>query len=291
MDKVKKWITVHPHGKENKGQPIPVMDGQSKGEAVNAFIDKHKSEQSKTQKELEKKYTSDSQIVTKVDEIDKYKINQSFESEYFKILFNTRDVQYYHTRTLHTLSEVQIIDRLAGGDITDGSCASLALAYVGNKAGLDVLDFRGGESRKCFAIKQTMRELVKLKGVEGFIVENSNDYSSVAELLKNVKQNKEYILSTGRHSAIIRKNGGAFEYLELQDPDKAKNGFKKLNNAVLKERFECAKKRTLYREITKAPSFLIDCESLGRNKTFQKLLGYINTKKELQKKGENGKIK
>lgn len=28
------WITVHPHGKETKGQPVPVEEGQGKGEAI-----------------------------------------------------------------------------------------------------------------------------------------------------------------------------------------------------------------------------------------------------------------
>jgi hypothetical protein len=35
------WITVHPNGKEHKGQPIPVEEGKTKGEAVKDFIDKH----------------------------------------------------------------------------------------------------------------------------------------------------------------------------------------------------------------------------------------------------------
>ena len=35
------WITVHPNGKDSKGQPIPVKEGQTKGEAVKAFLSKH----------------------------------------------------------------------------------------------------------------------------------------------------------------------------------------------------------------------------------------------------------
>lgn len=44
-------------------------------------------------------------------------------------------------------TEQDIINRLSGGDMTKGSCSSLALAYAGNKAGYDVLDFRDGDSR------------------------------------------------------------------------------------------------------------------------------------------------
>lgn len=42
MSDINQWITVHPNGKDSKGQPIPVKEGQTKGEAVNAFISKHR---------------------------------------------------------------------------------------------------------------------------------------------------------------------------------------------------------------------------------------------------------
>ncbi|WP_288843389.1 hypothetical protein [uncultured Megasphaera sp.] len=34
----------------------------------------------------------------------------------------------------------EIVKRLGGGDNTAGSCSSLALAYIGNRGGFDVLD-------------------------------------------------------------------------------------------------------------------------------------------------------
>ena len=49
-----------------------------------------------------------------------------------------------------TLREADIINRVGGGDLTKGSCSSLAFMYAGNKAGLDVLDFRDGNSRSVF---------------------------------------------------------------------------------------------------------------------------------------------
>lgn len=55
MADVKQWITVHPNGADSKGQPIPVMEGQSKGEAVKSFVNKHKNEV----KELNKKSTDE----------------------------------------------------------------------------------------------------------------------------------------------------------------------------------------------------------------------------------------
>ena len=37
------WITVHPNGKDGKGQPIPVLEGQTKKEAIKSFVEKHKN--------------------------------------------------------------------------------------------------------------------------------------------------------------------------------------------------------------------------------------------------------
>lgn len=55
MADVKQWITVHPNGADSKGQPIPVMEGESKGQAVKNFVSKHK----KDVKELNKKSTDE----------------------------------------------------------------------------------------------------------------------------------------------------------------------------------------------------------------------------------------
>lgn len=40
-----------------------------------------------------------------------------------------------------------------------------------------------------------------------------------------------------------------------------------------------------------APSVLIDIETLGKNEEFHKILGFINTDKEKQRKGDKGSVK
>ena len=95
------------------------------------------------------------------------------------------------------MSVDEIIKRLAGGDMTEGSCASLSFAYAGNKAGYDVLDFRGGESRKFFATNNNIIEIAKLPGVKSTIVEDYNDIKGALNLLKNKNIGKnEKILRT-----------------------------------------------------------------------------------------------
>lgn len=74
MANVEKWITVHPNGKENKGQPIPVMEGQSKGEAVKSFVE------SKTGKEY-RQNTSYAEIQEKKRPLeDKYNTDDAKEN-------------------------------------------------------------------------------------------------------------------------------------------------------------------------------------------------------------------
>ena len=172
-------------------------------------------------------------------------------------------------------TESQIINRLGGDDPTNGSCTSLAFAYAGNKNGLNVLDFRGGKSCDYFATTRNIVKISQLPNVKSFYIKDYDDYLSTANLLKNAVDGKEYILSTGGHSAIVRKTNGLYEYLELQMPNN--NGFKPLDIQALQNRFGCQHSYTLGGQKRKVENVLIDTESLKGNKEFEKILGYLNT--------------
>lgn len=58
--------------------------------------------------------------------------------------------------------------------MTKGSCTSLALAYAGNKGGVDVLDFRGGKSCDFFSKTANIRDITKFNGVKANIVKDTN---------------------------------------------------------------------------------------------------------------------
>ena len=61
------------------------------------------------------------------------------------------DIEYNAVKKSVTKrTEKEIIERVSRGDETNGSCSSVALAYIGNKAGYDVSDFRGGKSEEFF---------------------------------------------------------------------------------------------------------------------------------------------
>ncbi len=199
-------------------------------------------------------------------------------------------VEYREIETLtERLSESQIIDRLGGGDMTKGSCSSLAFAYSGNVNGFDVLDFRDGQSRSVFASNAAINEIATLPGVNGTVIKDFNDFTATHNLLQMVEKGKEYYLGTGEHAAIIRKTETGYEYLELQSA--TSNGFKPLTDAVLKSRFGCKKSHSSYGTKLKASNQLIECESLGQSSEFQRLLGYINTAEGSQKKGVKGSVK
>lgn len=191
-------------------------------------------------------------------------------------------------------TENDIINRLGGGDKTSGSCSSLAFAYIGNKAGYDVLDFRGGDSCKFFATNSNIQKIADLKNVKSYVEKHTSDFKAVNNLLSHIEQGKEYYLATGRHAAIIRKTENGMEFLELQSPETEGyplNGFLPLTDKSLRKRFGCKRSHSSFGIKLEAQSTLIDIESLYESDEFKDILGFINTKGKNQMKGVGGSVK
>ena len=187
-------------------------------------------------------------------------------------------------------TESKIISNLGGGDLTDGSCSSVAFAYIGNKGGLNVRDFRGGDSQWYFSMRNKIKKIANLTGVRSRIVKEYNDFKATSKLFDDMVIDKEYYLATGKHAAIIRKTMEGLQYLELQSVEE--NGFKPLNNNILRRRFGCKKShRMKYIGKFEVESMLIDVDSLKDNSEFRHILGYINTNKNKQLKGAGGSVK
>ncbi len=199
------------------------------------------------------------------------------------------------------LTTNEIVQRIAGGDKTvPGSCASVALAYVANKLGLDVLDYRGGESTEFFATRGNTYNFFRSLGINMLEERYASDFVSVKHLLrraqeeegKNKEKDKEYMLLTGKHASIVRGNSkyGCWQYLELQSP--RSNGYKTLTNERLKNRFKCkAYNKKFGSSDPGMSSFLIPLDNFTDSVPFREYLGYINTRKHLQMKGTDGDIK
>ena len=187
------------------------------------------------------------------------------------------------------LTHQEIVNKVAGGDKTGGSCVSVALAYIGNTIGYDVLDYRGGTSQQAFASLKFCKEIANLKGVKSVVQEEFNDVTNATKLVKTMESNKDYLLIVGQHAAIVHKNDNGYEYLEMQSTND--NGFKPLTTDVFRYRFGCKMSHRVMGMAYKKAGLIIDCETLGKSNDFKNMLAYINTNTNKQKKGEGGSVK
>lgn len=185
----------------------------------------------------------------------------------------------------HAPTTEEIIELVGGGDRTYGSCQSAAFSYIGNKTGKVVRDFRGGQSTRTFCSDLTLKYVCEFPGVDGTFIFADNDLKTAFELLSRVEEGKEYCFAVAKHTAVIRKQGGIIEYLELQT--RFENGFKPLSKDELINRFGCRKRagRDGY------GAALIDAEKLVKSPDFNAMLDYINTAEGKELKGIGGGAK
>lgn len=222
------------------------------------------------------------------NQIESSKIDTN-KSETIKQLEKNK-IEYNSVQMLNNnITEEDIIQKIGGGDETRGSCSSLALTYIGNKNGLNVLDFRGGESQRFFSTPQNILKMCDELNIQYKMELNYNDNLGAMNLLNKVEEGNEYYLSTGAHATIVRKLNGKLQYLELQD--KTDNGFKQFTSQTLKKRFGCKQTHTIQGMKCKARSILIDLDEFENKEDFKEILGYINTLKDKQLKGANGSAK
>ncbi|HAY73443.1 MAG TPA: hypothetical protein DCY31_06295 [Ruminococcaceae bacterium] len=198
----------------------------------------------------------------------------------------------YNPVKMHSVwtSESEMIKLLSGGDQTGGSCASVGLAYIGQKQGWDVLDFRDGESRRFFANSANLLKISEAKGVKSLRATGASSMTVGSRLLGQSELGKEYYLCVGQHAAIVRKtDDGVLQNLELQSA--YNSGWINFNGNpryTLKNRFGCSNASSA----SSYYDFMIDIdESDFSTDDFKSLLGYINTSANEQRKGLHGTIK
>lgn len=217
---------------------------------------------------------------------------ESHYDGFFKNL-NQMDVDYNPVKDqIKKVTEEEIINLLAGGDRTEGSCASVGLAYIGQKQGWDVLDFRGDRSRDFFSSGLTLSTLSKTEGIKTLKASGKSSLTVGNRLLKQVETSKEYYLCVGNHASIVRKTEeGKLQYLELQSASKSGwTDFDRNPRSTLHDRFGCDSVSDYGRSSTF--DFMIDIEESDfSTDDFKSLLGYLNTSDSAQKKGKDGTIK
>jgi uncharacterized protein with gpF-like domain len=230
-----------------------------------------------------------------IQEEEQYKQEERSEAyNYIKREF--KDAEYLEVQKLETaLSDEEIIKKIGGGDETGGSCSSLAFAYVANKNGLDVTDYRGGQSRKTLSIPSNIGKILELPNIKGSIERVERETSGTKNILLNLDLGKEYYLAAGRHAAIVKRTEEGVFYLELQSRYADNNGWQNFINErygtmiqTLRKRFGCTSSQKMFG--IKVPHKIIKMEvdSFKNNYEFKDLMGYVNTNTDKQNKGELG---
>lgn len=213
-------------------------------------------------------------------------------------IFKNAGVEYNPVKS-HTrkLTQEEIIKELAGADKTTGSCASVAMTYIGQKLGLNVRDFRGGKSMESFRDWNNLESLVQMEGMKVFRAKGASSLTVGNRLLKKVEQGKEYYLCVGRHASIVRKTEeGVLQYLELQADysETARYGagwhdFTSNPKRILNWRFGCNSTSNHWHEKL---DFMIDIDGSELNTDeIKSILGYINTDVGKEVKGAGGMLK
>ena len=222
------------------------------------------------------------------------KPKKSTDANYNRLLagLNGFDVEYNPvTNHASKLAESEIISALAGGDMTKGSCASVGLAYIGQKLGWNVLDFRDGESRRMFSGSSFLKTLSEMNGMKALTAQGASSMTVANRLLKMVEPGKEYYLAVGRHAAIVRKNdAGVLQYLELQSKNRSGwTDFDGNPKYTLKTRFGCTQQSSAAADY----DFMLDIteSDFTSSDDFRSLLGFLNTEENAQRKGKDGTIK
>ena len=198
-------------------------------------------------------------------------------------------IQYRDVKALEApLKEEEIITKIAGGDNTSGSCVSLAHAYVGNKKGLDVIDYRGGASRKFFSHNwHDISDIFKDGGAEFYrdYAKNGKPQQAVKDLMAKMKPDKEYMLTCGSHASIVKVDAdGTYYYLELQSA--RGSGWCQFEENTLKWRFGLPKTSKYWWQTE-----LVNVTDYTPDENYRELLGYLNTAADAQKKSIYGTIK
>lgn len=244
-----------------------------------------------TTAEWDKMSAKERKMVAKSSKKNKIKVkNISEECKKLIEMLKKNKVSYREvSKHKKPLSNNEIVEALAGGDLTRGSCASVGLAYIGQKGGLNVLDFRDGESRNFFSMRGILRQISTLPGVKTHYKTARSSVTAGNQLLKEAEKGKEYYLVCGRHAAIVRKNDDdILQYLELQSAYRSGwTDFDGNPRYTLKHRFGETKAFGMLDD----EAFMIEVDSFKDSEDLHELLGYINTADEEQRKGKHGTIK
>lgn len=111
--------------------------------------------------------------------------------------------------------------------------------------------------------------------VGGIMISDTNDYVCASKLISSIGNKDLYFLSIGQHSAVVRRNGDRYEFLEMQQS--RNNKWFTLDNSALRDRFKAVKKNVEKGVESINYGFLMSFDDLRNNERFEYILQFINT--------------
>lgn len=109
-------------------------------------------------------------------------------------------------------SEDVSIAVIGGGDLTEGSCASVAQVFAARRLGYHAIDYRGGVSQE---VGSNIKKIGYTADIGIFRTSTSNEVFDYIET--HTKLGEYYLLGTHRHMAVVKKlKDGDMAFLELQ---------------------------------------------------------------------------
>ena len=139
-----RWISSYEHGRNDKDEFFAEAFTMAKMKEMGLELpDKYGNDFTYSDKVLEitDKYFGKEEILTEPKEEPKEELHTTTPEAYEKAkeVCEVNNIEYREVEDLDKpLTQEEIIQKLAGGDMTKGSCASLAFAYAGNTCGFDV---------------------------------------------------------------------------------------------------------------------------------------------------------
>ena len=277
---------------QQKSEPATEADKQKLLDAQAAMREFIK-DTGRTRRYDREQIVTDKEQRNKSNTVKTPKLSEQSTNKSFKNLIKgakNRKIEYLEVKDSGEIpSTLEAYKRLAGSDMTKGSCVSVALAYIGQRSGWDVRDFRGGESQEYFSLNGNNRELKRLTGVKAIEVDGISSIEAGKELLGKLTDTKEYLIMVGRHASIVRRNtAGDMMYLEMQS--KAQRGWHTMysEEQTLRDRFGCNDDVDPF---WKKDGFAIATEQLTGSQELKEILGYINTESGKEEIGSGGSIK
>ena len=180
------------------------------------------------------------------------------------------------------LSDEEIAKRVAARTHPVGSWGSAAFAYIANKNGFDVPDFRDGVG-KLLRSRVFANAIQGLPGVKGqtIMLKGTPALSAAEELLK-LPKGKEYHFSLEGRSGIMKNTDDGLKYMELDRDSGYRPGWRPIGKEKIDVAYKLTKQFSVHSDLrhmagkmADTPLDFFEVDSLKNSKEFEKIVEHL----------------